>query len=270
VPLPPGDFQFVQSLVLAQSALVLGAGKEYLVEARLAPLAEREGLSSVAELIERLRRGPAALRDDVVEAMTTNETSFFRDLHPFDALREVVLPAALERTGGRLRLWSAAASTGQEAYSLAMLLADHFGSATASILATDLSRTCSRGRRADVQPARGEPRLPAPLLVRHFERDGAGWRLRERCGAGGVPAAEPGPPVAPLPKMDVVLLRNVLIYFGAEGKRAVLTQMAACWPGWSAVPRRCRDDVRAGRELGAAAGGTDVVVPAGEATGEQQ
>jgi chemotaxis protein methyltransferase CheR len=228
VTLPPEDFQYVRSLVLEQSALVLGAGKEYLVEARLAPLAEREGMSSVTELIGRLRGGSSVLRDDVVEAMTTNETSFFRDVHPFDALREVVLPEALERTGGRLRLWSAASSTGQEAYSLAMLLADHFPTATGSILATDLSRDvlarAAHGTFSQLEVNRG---LPAPLLVRHFERDGAGWRVREevrrRVEFRQLNLARPWPV---LPKMDVVLLRNVLIYFGADGKRAVLAQMA--------------------------------------------
>lgn len=226
--LHPGDFPYVQSLVLEHSAMALGPGKEYLVEARLAPLAEREGLASVAQLVARLRTGTAALRDDVVEAMTTNETSFFRDVHPFDALRDVVLPEVLERTGGRLRIWSAAASTGQEAYSLAMLLADHFPSATGSILATDLSRDvlarAAHGTFSQLEVNRG---LPASLLVKHFEREGAGWRVREhvrrRVEFRQLNLARPWPV---LPRMDVVLLRNVLIYFGADGKRAVLTQMA--------------------------------------------
>ncbi len=226
--LPAGDFQYVRSLVQERSALVLNDGKEYLVEARLAPLAEREGLSSVAELLALLRQGSTALRDDVVEAMTTNETSFFRDVHPFDALRDVVLPAALARRGGRLRLWSAASSTGQEAYSLAMLLADHFPTADATILATDLSRDvlarAARGTFTQLDVNRG---LPAALLVKHFERDGAGWRVREhlrrRVEFRQLNLAKPWPS---LPPMDLVLLRNVLIYFGPEAKRAVLTQVA--------------------------------------------
>src|SRR5438067_1610219 len=94
----PSDFDFVRQLVHAHSSIALDKGKEYLVEARLAPLAEREGLESVAELIGKLRSGRTALRDDAAEAMTTNETSFFRDRHPFDALRDVVIPEVLLST----------------------------------------------------------------------------------------------------------------------------------------------------------------------------
>lgn len=221
------DFDYVRRLVAAESALALGDGKAYLVEARLAPIAEREGCESVAELVRRLPVGSTALRDDVVQAMTTNETSFFRDVHPFDALRDVVMPEAL-RASGRISLWSAAASTGQEAYSLAMLAADHFPSATVSILATDLSRDvlarAEQGTFSQLEINRG---LPAPLLVRHFARDGAGWRvsedLRRRVQFRQLNLARPWPL---LPKMDVVLLRNVLIYFDADAKRAVLTQVA--------------------------------------------
>ena len=226
--LSPVDFDFVRRLVAEESALMLGEGKGYLVEARLAPIAEREGCESVAELIARLRTGPASLRDAAVQAMTTNETSFFRDLHPFDSLRDVVLPDALERNGGRLSLWSAAASTGQEAYSLAMLVRDSFPTARASILATDLSRDvldrAQAGVFSQLEVNRG---LPAPMLVRHFERDGAGWRvhddLRSTVEFRQLNLARPWPV---LPKMDVVLLRNVLIYFHPDAKRAVLSQVA--------------------------------------------
>ena len=223
------DLDHVRRLVQERSGLHLGAGKGYLVEARLAPLATREGLTSVAELVRRLRTAPPSLADDVAEAMTTNETSFFRDVHPFEALREVVLPQLLATPRTReLRFWSAAASTGQEAYSLAMLLAESFPTAPASILATDLSRDvlarASAGTFSQLEVNRG---LPAALLVRHFERDGADWRIRpemrRRVEFRQLNLARPWPR---LPQMDVVLLRNVLIYFGAEAKRAVLAQVA--------------------------------------------
>lgn len=226
--LPDGDLDYVRRLVQERSGMQLGEGKGYLVEARLAPLATREGLSSVAELVRLLRTGPPALADDVAEAMTTNETSFFRDVHPFDALRDVVLPQALARSRSRgLRLWSAAASTGQEAYSLAMLLADSFPGVPATILATDLSRDvlarAAAGTFSQLEVNRG---LPAPLLVRHFERHGAGWRIRpemrRQVEFRQLNLARPWPR---LPEMDVVLLRNVLIYFGADAKRAVLAQV---------------------------------------------
>lgn len=226
--LSPVDFDYVRRLVAAESALALGEGKAYLVEARLAPIAEREGYDTVGELIGRLRTASSALRDDVVEAMTTNETSFFRDIHPYDALRDVVFPEALRVHGGRLTLWSAAASTGQEAYSLAMLAADHFPAAQVSILATDLSRDvlarASAGVFSQLEVNRG---LPAPLLIRHFQRHGAGWQvkddIRKRVEFRQLNLARQWPS---LPKMDVVLLRNVLIYFDAPAKRAVLTQAA--------------------------------------------
>ena len=221
-------FDFVRRLVAEESALALGEGKSYLVEARLAPIAEREGCDSVEELVGRLRVATPALREDVVQAMTTNETSFFRDVHPFEALRKVVFPELLDKNGGRLSLWSAAASTGQEAYSLAMLVADHFPTARVTILATDLSRDvlarASHGVFTQMEVNRG---LPAALLVRHFERDGASWRAREALRKGvdfrQLNLARPWPL---LPRMDVVFLRNVLIYFDPPAKRAVLTQTA--------------------------------------------
>ena len=226
--LSPAGFDYVRQLIARESAHALGEGKSYLVEARLAPIAEREGLDSVADLVDRLPHARAALRDDVVQAMTTNETSFFRDIHPFDALRDVVLPAVLKATGGRLSLWSAAASTGQEAYSLAMLVGEHFPRARVSILATDLSRDvlarAASGIFTQLEINRG---LPATLLVRHFERHGAGWRandaLRRRVEFRQLNLARPWPAMA---RMDVVLLRNVLIYFDEQSKRAALAQAA--------------------------------------------
>lgn len=223
------DFDFVRQLVQQGSALSLGAGKGYLVEARLAPIAGREGLSSVSELIGRLRTGRVALRDDVIEAMTTNETSFFRDVHPFDALRDVVLPELLRaRSGAPLRMWSAAASTGQEAYSLAMLMEDHFPLATGGILATDLSRDvlarAAHGTFSQLEVNRG---LSAAQLVRHFERDGAGWRVKEQIRRKvEFRQLNLARSWRSLPSMDIVLLRNVLIYFDSEAKRAVLAQVA--------------------------------------------
>jgi chemotaxis protein methyltransferase CheR len=228
--LTPTEFGYVQQLVRDESAISLSPGKEYLVEARLAPLAEREGLSSVAALIDRLPGASAALRHDVVQAMTTNETSFFRDVHPFEALRETVLPAAVAANGGRrLRLWSAAASTGQEAYSLAMLVAEHFAHVPdVTILGTDLSRDvlarAAAGRFTQLEVNRG---LPAAKLVRWFERSGAEYHvkdeLRRRVEFRELNLSRPWPP---LPQMDVVLLRNLLIYFDLPAKQQVLAQVS--------------------------------------------
>lgn len=225
--LSTADYDFVRLLAARESALSLGDEKGYLVEARLAPIAEREGCGSVTELVTRLRSGGAALRADVVESLTTNETSFFRDVHPFDALRDVLLPAAIEARG-RAAIWSAAASTGQEAYSVAMIAATHFPNASVSILGTDLSRDvlarAAVGEFTQLEVNRG---LPVAMLVQHFERVGPRWRIREdirrRVRFQELNLARPWPT---LPRMDVVLLRNVLIYFDAAAKRAALAQVA--------------------------------------------
>jgi len=225
--LSPADYDFVRLLAARESALALGDQKGYLVEARLAPIAEREGCASVTELVSRLRSGATGLRADVVESLTTNETSFFRDVHPFDVLRDVLVPAAIEARG-RASIWSAAASTGQEAYSVAMIAATHFPTEPVSILATDLSREvlarAAVGEFSQLEVNRG---LPAAMLVRHFERAGARWRIREdirrRVSFQELNLSRRWPA---LPRMDVVLLRNVLIYFDAPAKRAALAQVA--------------------------------------------
>ncbi len=142
---PPG-FEYVRKLVHDHSAIALEPGKEYLVESRLLPLARQRGLTSVRELVGQLRAGPpGALHTQVVEAMTTNETSFFRDLHPFEALRKDVLPPLVAARSARkaLTIWSAACSSGQEPYTLAILLPEHFPQLRdwhVQIIASDLSR----------------------------------------------------------------------------------------------------------------------------------
>jgi chemotaxis protein methyltransferase CheR len=225
--LSTSDYNFVRALAAQESALALGDHKSYLVEARLAPIAEREGCASVTDLVTQIRTGSAALRADVVESLTTNETSFFRDVHPFDALRDVLMPTAIEARG-RAAIWSAAASTGQEAYSVAMIAANHFPTASVSILGTDLSRgvltKAAAGEFTQLEVNRG---LPVAMLVRHFERVGPRWRIsediRRRVHFKELNLARPWPSLA---RMDVVLLRNVLIYFDAEAKRAALAQVA--------------------------------------------
>jgi chemotaxis protein methyltransferase CheR len=214
-----------------RAALVLGPGKEYLVESKLAALARREGLPSVGALVAGLRAGRTPrLAQEVVEAMTVNETSWFRDTHPFDALRDVVLPDLVARRAASrsLTIWSAAASTGQEPYTLAMLLHDRFPALRdwkVRILATDLSADvlarAREGRYTQLEVRRG---LPAPLLARHFRPDGpAHFRLDDdiRRMVEFRPLNLAGPWPA-MPPVDVVLLRNVLIYFDVARKRDVL------------------------------------------------
>ena len=224
------DFDFFRGYLRERSAIVLEPGKEYLVETRLFPVARREGLGSVGDLIERLRREPhGPLHSTVVEALTTNETSFFRDWKPFEALRAKVVPDAMARRAAdrRLDIWSAACSTGQEAYSVAMLLREHFpGLATwdVRIHCTDLSQEMvartRAGRFSQIEVNRG---LPAALLVKHFRQERDEWviaeELRKRLRVSQMNLATGWPP---LPQMDVVLMRNVLIYFDVPTRKTIL------------------------------------------------
>lgn len=224
------DFDYVRKMVYELSAISLDNSKDYLVEARLAPIVHREGLASVAELVASLRSGCERLRDDVVAAVATNETSFFRDVHPFEALGDVILPGVLAANGGQhLAMWSAAASTGQEAYSLAMLVRERFPALDdVTILATDLSADildrARSGRFTHLEANRG---LPARLLVKHFEQDGRDWLLkpdvRKMVTFRHHNLARP---FVGVPRMDVILLRNVLIYFDTPTKAAVLREVA--------------------------------------------
>jgi chemotaxis protein methyltransferase CheR len=219
------DSSFVRQLVRQRSSIALGEDKEYLIEARLAPLARREGLGSVAELISVLRDGHPGLHDEVVGALATNETWFFRDVHPFDALRQHVIPSVLAANDGRsLSMWSAAASTGQEAYSMAFVVLEHFADVSSSILATDLSDDvldrARAGRFSQFEVNRG---LPASLLVKYFSRVGLQWQLDDRVRSmvtfRQLNLAEPMPTMA---TMDVIFLRNVLIYFEPVTRATVL------------------------------------------------
>jgi chemotaxis protein methyltransferase CheR len=234
------DFQFVSQLVRDRSAIVLEPDKAYLLEARLGPLARAEGLGSLEELVAQLRRSPVnGLQRRVVEAMTTNETSFFRDLHPFEALRQVVVPAVMERrrTERRLTIWCAACSSGQEPYSIAITLRERFpelASWAVQILGTDIStemvRRSREGRYGQIEMNRG---LPAPLLVKYFEKHGLEWQvkpeLRQMCEFRQLNLIEPW---GPLPPVDVVFLRNVLIYFDVETKRSILQNVRRVLPSW--------------------------------------
>jgi chemotaxis protein methyltransferase CheR len=234
-------FDWVRQLVHRESAIVLAPGKEYLVEARLLPIARSMGLPDVGRLVDsvRTRPSPESTRK-IVEALTTNETSWFRDGDPFTALTSTVLPSLLSARGPaeRLQIWSAACSSGQEPYTIAMLLEDALPNASArvAITATDLSREMVErtraGRFSQLEVNRG---LPAPMLVRHFTRAGTEWEvspsLRRMVTASECNLAAPLPRMGPF---DVVYLRNVLIYFDLPTKQAILRRVRALMrpDGW--------------------------------------
>ena len=226
--LSPTDLAFVANLVRRESSIVLGPEKEYLIEARLVPVARETGAANVADLVARFQRSPdPRVRQRVVEALTTNETSWFRDREPFRALTETVVPDLVRaRASSRhLRVWSAACSSGQEPYSLAIDLQRTLPPGwTYEILGTDIStEMLDRARKGEFSQVEVNRGLPAQLLLEHFERVGAYWRiapgLRRAISFQQLNLAVPMPAMAPF---DVVFLRNVLIYFDVETKRSVL------------------------------------------------
>lgn len=224
------DFDYLRRLVRERSAIVIDPGKEYLVEARLGPLLQAERAGSLAELVRRLRARPGdRLCTRVVEALATHESSFFRDPQTFEAIRDRVLPELLDRRrGAPVHAWSAACAAGQEPYSLAMTIEEHLPGCLplVRILATDLSATIlARAREGVYNQVEVNRGLPTPLLLRYFEQQGLEWRVVPRI-AGAVELrllnlAERWPPMAPV---DLLLLRNVLIYFDEATKMAVLRQ----------------------------------------------
>ena len=228
------DFDYICKLVRDRSAIVLEPGKEYLVESRLAPLARREGYASLDALVSILRtRSLNGIHQKVVEAMTTNETTFFRDLHPFDALKKTILPEwqSKRAPGQKLNIWSAACSSGQEAYSIAMLLHEYFPNLAngggVSILATDISQEMLQrtrnGRYSQLEVNRG---LPAPLLMKYFEKQGLEWQVKESLRRlVEVRELNLANEWGLIPQMDVIFIRNVLIYFDVATKKIILGRM---------------------------------------------
>ncbi len=227
-------FEYVRKLVHEQAAIVLEPNKAYLVESRLGVLARNAGGSSVDAFLRNVRTHPiGSMHQKIVEAMTTNETLFFRDAIAFDALRLEIIPELIKRRQDRKRLniWCAAGSTGQEPFSVAMLLRESFPelhSWDIRIFGTDISREvlerAKRGEYSQVEVNRG---LPATLLVKYFSRAGNRWVLcddiREMVTFLPCNLAAEWPA---LPQFDLILLRNVLIYFGTDTKKFVLEKVS--------------------------------------------
>lgn len=227
------EFDFVREMIRKKSGIVLEAGKEYLVEARLTTLARQQKLDSVSTLIDRVKASSAdPLHKLVVDAMTTNETSFFRDVHPFEALKKVVIPAlvASRNIGKSLTIWCGASSTGQEPYTIAMTLRESIPDIDQwkiTMIATDLSTEMiarsKAGRYNQIEVNRG---LPATLMVKYFTKQGLEWeispKLRSMIDFREMNLLTPWPSMPPL---DIVFMRNVLIYFDAETKKDILRRV---------------------------------------------
>lgn len=217
----PDTFEYIRDALHQRTAIRLMDNKEYLVETRLSVLAKRNGLRNVDALVDQLKiPGSSALWHEVVDAMTTNETSFFRDVKPFEVLRDKVFPALMEKSQDtrQLHMWSAASASGQEAYSIAMLwdeIRNQYPLWDLDILATDISsKMLERGREgsySDLEVIRG---LSERRLANNFQRSGDRWLVNEQLKKNvdfqylNLIHAWPT-----LPKMDIVFIRNVLVYF---------------------------------------------------------
>jgi chemotaxis protein methyltransferase CheR len=225
------NYRFLQEHIYAQAGIVLGDDKHYLFESRLEPIVRQLGLGSINDLCALIRatRDTAAGRQ-VVEAMTTNETYFFRDPAHYDAIQNVLLPRLKEerRDLRKLRFWSAAASTGQEAYSLAMLLLGGLmHDFNIQILGTDYSsNVLERARSGKYQQIEVNRGLPAALLVKHFRRSGVDWQLSEAVRQmARFETIDLRKSMRALGPFDLVFCRNVMIYFDAETKRNIMKEL---------------------------------------------
>jgi chemotaxis protein methyltransferase CheR len=229
----PPDYEYLRKILKERSGLDLSADKQYLVESRLVPLARKAGFPGIPELVAKMRSGAEQLISGVVEAMTTNETFFFRDKIPFDHLRDTILPALMQTRASRklVRIWSAASSTGQEPYSIAMCLKEKAAQLAGwrfEIVATDLSQEVLEKSKAGIysqfEVQRG---LPIQLLVKYFAQTGELWQINAEI-RGMVQHRQFNllQDFSQLGKFDVVFCRNVLIYFDQETKTNVFERIS--------------------------------------------
>jgi chemotaxis protein methyltransferase CheR len=228
----PSDYEFLRKLLKERSGLDLSSDKQYLVESRLIPLARKAGLGGITELVQKMKDGPDGLTSEVVEAMTTNETFFFRDKIPFDHLRETILPELVQTCASRrsLRIWCAASSTGQEPYSIAMCVKGFAALAgwRVEIVATDLSQAVLEKSKAGIfsqfEVQRG---LPIQMLVKHFTQVGELWHLNPDI-RGMVQHRQLNllHDFSHLGTFDVIFCRNVLIYFDQDTKISIFERLA--------------------------------------------
>jgi chemotaxis protein methyltransferase CheR len=229
----PIDYEYLRKLLKDRSGLDLSADKQYLIESRLLPLSRKSGLAGISELVQKMKGGSAGIIDQVVEAMTTNETFFFRDKVPFDHFRQSIMPEILQARAGRksIRIWCAAGSTGQEPYSLAMCCKE-MSSALAGwrieIIATDLSQEVLEKSRAGIysqfEVQRG---LPIQMLVKYFKQVGEFWQINAEIRAM-VQHRQLNllHDFSGLGVFDVIFCRNVLIYFDQDTKIDIFNRLA--------------------------------------------
>ena len=229
----PLDYDYLRKLLREHSGLDLSADKQYLIESRLLPLSRNSGLSGISELVKKMKDGSSSITAQVVEAMTTNETFFFRDKVPFDHFSDSIMPAILRARASRrsVRIWCAAGSTGQEPYSLAMSLKEMSAALVGwriEILTTDLSQDVLEKSRTGIysqfEVQRG---LPVQMLVKYFKQTGEFWQINPDIRAMVQHRqlnllhdfSQFGP-------FDVIFCRNVLIYFEQDTKTGIFNRLA--------------------------------------------
>jgi chemotaxis protein methyltransferase CheR len=229
----PLDYEYLRKFLKDRSGLDLSSDKQYLVESRLIPLARKIGLAGIDELVGQIKGGSEPTAAEVVEAMTTNETFFFRDKLPFDHLRDAIMPELLQTRAARrsLRIWCAACSTGQEPYSIAMCLKEmgpQLSGWRIEIVATDLAQSVLEKSRAGIysqfEVQRG---LPIQMLVKYFKQIGELWQINADIRAmAQFRQLNLLQNFSQLGTFDVVFCRNVLIYFDQETKVDVFRRLA--------------------------------------------
>ena len=229
----PPDYEYLRKLLKDHSGLDLSADKQYLIESRLLPLSRKCGIAGISELVQKMKGGAATIVSQVVEAMTTNETFFFRDKVPFDHFRNSIMPELLKTRAARksIRIWCAAGSTGQEPYSLAMSLKEMSAALAGwrvEIIATDLSQEVleksKSGMYSQFEVQRG---LPIQLLVKHFKQNGEFWQINADIRAM-VQHRQLNllHDFSQLGTFDVIFCRNVLIYFDQDTKINIFGRLA--------------------------------------------
>lgn len=229
----PPDYEYLRKLLRDHSGLDLSADKQYLIESRLLPLSRKSGLSGISELVQKMKGGSTAITTQVVEAMTTNETFFFRDKLPFDHFRDSIMPEILQARASRrsIRIWCAAGSTGQEPYSLAMCLKEMSAAIAGwriEILATDLSQEVLEKSKAGIysqfEVQRG---LPIQMLVKYFRQTGELWQINADIRAM-IQHRQLNllHDFSQLGVFDVIFCRNVLIYFDQDTKINIFNRLA--------------------------------------------
>ena len=233
----PQDFDFVAQMLKRRSGLVITPEKAYLLESRMGPVARKHGLAGLDAIAQKLKAGDEKLAAEVTEAMTTNESFFFRDKTPFDHFEKLMLPALLQARAAqrRLRIWCAAASTGQEPYSLAIILKEKAALVKdwkIEIIGTDLSNdVLTRAKNGVYTQFEVQRGLPITLLVKYFNKEGEQWRIKDEIRSMvQYRTNNLLDPFTGFGTFDIIYCRNVLIYFDEATKKSILLRMSQLLP----------------------------------------